>query len=592
MPNWSRFLIAVAVLFLLGSSIARSADAPAEQVLIGSLDAFKPAGTAVEKAGRFNVVAVEGQKFEQAVQAETIGSPENRWDVMLQAPLPVALAKGDTLVARFWVRTVDAMADDGMIGLAVELNHEPWTKLGEGQYNAPRQWTQIQLPFVVDQPYEASSLNVNLRLGYPSQKLEIGGVQLVKMPADVRADSLPRTVVSYRGMEPDATWRREALDRIERNRKADLHIVVRDASGKPAAGQAVHVKMTKLAFAIGTAVDAKLMLADNDSSAKYRAHVESSYNTVVYENDLKWPSLAADPNRYSLVDQTLPWFAQRDIAVRGHVLVWPASKWLPPAVAAMKNDPPAMRQAIADHITQLVTRYKGRLVEWDVLNEPFNHRELEELFGRDAYVEWFKLARAADPNARLFINDFGILETGNRLQTDHQKFYEELIADLIARGAPIDGIGIQGHFGSAVTDPEKMLAILDRFAKFGKPIRITELDVNMLDPQQRANFLRDVMLVCFSHPSVDGVVQWGFWEGRHWLPGAALYSRNWDLRPHGEAFKSLVSQWTTDVTVLTGPDGSAGVRGYVGDYLLTVGEVKKPMTLTSKGGQVEMELKQ
>jgi endo-1,4-beta-xylanase len=276
--------------------------------------------------------------------------------------------------------------------------------------------------------------------------------------------------------------------------------------------------------------------------------------------------------------------------VRGHVLVWPSLKRMPPEIAKLRDDPTALKAAVDHHITSLVTKYRGRLPEWDVVNEPFTNRDLEEILGRDAFVDWFKLARAADPQARLFINDYGIIETANRLNTDHQKHYEDFIQYLLSHGAPVDAIGIQGHFGAAVTNPQIMLDTLDRFAKFGKPIRITELDVNMLDPELQAKFLRDVFIVCFSHPAVDGILQWGFWEGRHWIPDAALYDRNWNLRPHGQAFQSLMNEWKTDVTAITGTDGTVTIRGFIGDYTIQSNSVQKAASLTREGSSVELSI--
>ncbi len=561
-----------------------------EQPILSGMEAFKPSGSAAEQMAQFTEVNVAGQTFTSAIQARISGSPANRWDVMLQAPLGEAVPPGATYLARFWVRAAEAMAESGMVGLAIELNRDPWTKLAEGQYNAPREWTLVQLPFQAKQAFDAGTVNVNLRLGYPSQTLEIGGFELVRLPDGTSPQSVARTANTYRGMEADAPWRAEAMERIDRIRKANLTVSVRDSAGKPVAGQAVRVRLTRHQFRFGSAVDGRLMLAETADAEQYRAVVESSFNTVVYENDLKWNLLEADPRRYDIVDQTLPWFAERNIDVRGHVLIWPAFRWLPPKVVALKDDPAALWAAVNEHVTALVTRYRGKLKEWDVLNEPFTNRDLENILGREAFVDWFKLARAADPEAKLFINDFGILASGNRIDTEHQKHYEELIEFLLSKGAPIDGIGMQGHFGSAVTDPPTMLAILDRFGRFGVPIRITELDANMLDPAIRASFLRDVFIVCFSHPSVDGVLQWGFWEGRHWLPDAALYTRTWDLRRNGQAWKSLMAEWTTDQIVVTGPDGSATIRGFLGDYAIEIAGVQQATLLPLAGGQFEFIL--
>jgi hypothetical protein len=116
-----------------------------------------------------------------------------------------------------------------------------------------------------------------------------------------------------------------------------------------------------------------------------------------------------------------------------------------------------------------------------------------------------------------------------------------------------------------------MLAILDRFGKLGKPIWVTEYDNEVTDEEVAAKFTRDFYTVMFSHPSVEGVVMWGFWDGAHWKNSAPLYRRNWTLKPAGEAFRELVQKtWRTDVSGKTDADGRFGTRGFYGEYEIYV----------------------
>src|SRR5438128_973759 len=134
----STSIITVLVLIgLVGQQLAFArATKGAEEVLVSGVDGFKPSGSQAAQMGRFSTMAVSGQTFETAVRAQTNGSPLNRWDVMLQSPLSQPIAAGDCMLARFWVRTEDAMAADGAVGVAIELNREPWEKLAQGQYSA------------------------------------------------------------------------------------------------------------------------------------------------------------------------------------------------------------------------------------------------------------------------------------------------------------------------------------------------------------------------------------------------------------------------------------------------------------------------
>ena len=97
--------------------------------------------------------------------------------------------------------------------------------------------------------------------------------------------------------------------------------------------------------------------------------------------------------------------------MRGHNLVWPS--WRNANVRAAvdaKGDPAALAKVIIDHITETTTAFRGRLVDWDVINETFTNHDFMDILGRHAMVDWFKAARAGDPTAKLYINDFAILE--------------------------------------------------------------------------------------------------------------------------------------------------------------------------------------
>ena len=158
-------------------------------------------------------------------------------------------------------------------------------------------------------------------------------------------------------------------------------------------------------------------------------------------------------------------------------------------------------------------------------------------------------------------------------------------------GAPIGGIGFQCHFGGGVVPPARVLSGLDRFGKFGLPIAITELDVNADDEGFQADYLRDFHLAAFSHPSVDSIIQWGFWEGRHWLPKAALWRRDWSLKPSGKAWLDLVHKaWKTDVQLKTGRDGVASVRGFLGMYFVDVNGFDRSVRLGKDGASLEIEI--
>lgn len=423
----------------------------------------------------------------------------------------------------------------------------------------------------------------------------------------------PSAPGAYAGSEPDAAWRQAAAERIEQYRKADLTVVVQAADARLLAGATVKVRMTRHAFGFGSAVAAMPLAIETEDARRYRDTVKRLFNKVVFENDLKWPQWEDTHNREWTI-QALRWLEQQGIAVRGHCLVWPSWRNMPKDVPALKDKPEALGERVRRHIWDEVGALKGRIVEWDVVNEPYSEHDLmdalstKEKTGEDVMAEWFQWAHEADPGAELYLNDYGILEAGGA-DAAHQDAYEKTLRLLIERGAekeagegaeegaeketekkaekeaekkvPLGGIGLQGHFGRNLTPPERLLAVLDRFAALDRPLQVTEFDVDIADEQLQADYLRDFLTACFSHPKVKGILMWGFWEGRHWKPRAALFRKDWSVKPNGQAWMDLVLKtWWTEAQGKTDAAGRFRARGFLGRYEVTAQAEGKTKTVT------------
>ena len=133
------------------------------------------------------------------------------------------------------------------------------------------------------------------------------------------------------------------------------------------------------------------------------------------------------------------------------------------------------------------------------------------------------LARAAGPEVALYVNDYGILSSGG-WDVVHQQGYRRIIELLVSGGAPLEGIGLQGHFnGGQMTDIERVVEVLDRFGSYGKDLLVTEFTFEMDDEDLQAEFTRDFLTAAFSHPSVKGFYNWNFREGDGAKPNTAMY---------------------------------------------------------------------
>lgn len=253
-------------------------------------------------------------------------------------------------------------------------------------------------------------------------------------------------------------------------------------------------------------------------------------------------------------------------------MVWPGKRFLPETILALLGTPEQERVPglVLEHIRDIGLATKDHVMEWDVLNEPVNNHDLMDAFGRGIMVDWFKEAAKVRPGTPLFLNDWG--NHDQRQSPAHVSDFEAIARYLLDEGAPLGGLGLQCHIGGVLSAPEDILATLDRYKRnFDLPVRVTEFDVAIDDADIQADYTRDFFIALFSHPSVVGVQQWGFWAGRHWEPRAALYTKDWTERPNGAAYRKLVKEtWHTDERGATDGAGLWSARGFYGSYAVTV----------------------
>ena len=153
---------------------------------------------------------------------------------------------------------------------------------------------------------------------------------------------------------------------------------------------------------------------------------------------------------------------------RGHVLVWPGWNNLPQSLQRLRGTPDAatlIPQRVLEHIDDVTTRTAPYMDEWDVINEPYTNHDLMDLFGNGIMVDWFVRAREHLPHAGLVLNDYDILSRQGA-QRAHQDHFEATARFLIDSGAPITGLGMQGHFGASPTSMATIKRLLDRYARW------------------------------------------------------------------------------------------------------------------------------
>ncbi len=285
----------------------------------------------------------------------------------------------------------------------------------------------------------------------------------------------------------------------------------------------------------------------------YRQILAREFNLVAPGGAMKLGPLRRERERYDFARaDALVSFAQNNaMQVQGHVLVWfqALPRWLVQANLGRDD----LISTLKEHITTVVGRYRGRVRYWDVVNEGLRHNgTLRNDFWRRGigpdYIELaFRWAHEADPEARLFYNEAG----GEGLGVKSDGVYE-LVRELLRRGVPIHGVGLQMHV--SVDDfpaPEDVAANISRLADLiGVEIHISEMDVRIPMPvteeklNAQACIYRAILGACLSAPNCKSFVLWGFTDKYSWIPeyfpgtgSALIFDESYRPKP---AYNALV----------------------------------------------------
>ncbi|MBN1439506.1 MAG: endo-1,4-beta-xylanase [Anaerolineales bacterium] len=339
-------------------------------------------------------------------------------------------------------------------------------------------------------------------------------------------------------------------------------------------GAEVAVRQTRHEFLFGTAVPDSLAEKARPcmrpaDRRRYLETLERNFTFAVHENALKWYDCETRPGKvdYYLADRIWELCHERNIPMRGHCLFWEKEELNLPWVRELGSD--ELRAAVVRRALSVTGHFKGRIREFDLNNEMINGEFFQRRFGYGIISEMAWMAKAGNPEAVLYVNDYGILyDRGFNLDS-----YVMQIRNLLANGVPIGGIGVQGH-SAALHQPglseEHVQDALDRLSVFGLPIKITECLFDVDDEQHQASELRKIFPVFFAHPNVEAILIWGFWAGDHWRPWSALWRKDWSITPQGEAFRDLVyNQWWTQASGKADRSGMFQTEGFFGEYQIT-----------------------
>ena len=524
----------------------------------------------------------------EAIRINIPEATKDHWDVNVKTVLNKGFKAGDMLLVSLWVRAEEYNNEpqSGVLSsILIERTQPPWA--GEVQSSAlvSDQWTRIYAYDVAEKSYGPGEASLTLHLGAVKQVVDIGPAAIFSLGSKVDAQDLPKNRISYPGSEPDAEWRALADARIEQHRKSPLAVVVTDASGSPIEGATVRFEQQQHAYKFGSYTGHKFVDggADQDKARSVFAELFNYATAPVYWSDWGWQS-ASTKEKYvktieKLTEMNIPW--------RAHTFLYPAKKFVPSRMIAMEGRPQAMREAVLTHMDDILNGLSQlpAPLDIDVTNEPRTGEYLPDIIGDDAIVEAYKKVQKAYPDANLYINDFGILNNGGN-NAAHMNYYHDWIKMMQKRGAPIEGIGFQGHFGAALTHPQRVFDVLNLFHdRHGLPMQVTEFDIDTDDEQTQADYTRDLLKIIYSHPHTTAFIAWGFWEGDHWKPKGAMYRKDWSPKPNLAAWKETIYRdFWTDRKVTTNRYGIGQLRATHGTYNVTVEHGGKTKTVKAEVG--------
>lgn len=239
-------------------------------------------------------------------------------------------------------------------------------------------------------------------------------------------------------------------------------------------------------FHIGTALNVRQIAGKDPESMRI---LGKQFDAIVAENCMKSEELFVEKGKYdfAMADRFVELGEKQGLFITGHTLIWHSQlpRWFCVDDEGKNLSPEALKQRMKDHITTVVSRYKGRIKGWDVVNEAiledgsYRKSKFYEILGEEFIPFAFQCAQEADPDAELYYNDYNEWYPGRRATVT------KLIRTLKERGIRIDAIGMQGHFGMDSPTLDEYEETITAYAKEGVKVMVTELDLSILPSPKR-----------------------------------------------------------------------------------------------------------
>ncbi|ELT88741.1 hypothetical protein CAPTEDRAFT_179660 [Capitella teleta] len=301
----------------------------------------------------------------------------------------------------------------------------------------------------------------------------------------------------------------------------------------------------------------------------YQKFFFKHFNWATITNAMKWHFM--EPKKVNYYCQSTTYVfnliihTSDRVKVRGHCVTW--GKEVKVVTWLKDESPEGVAAAVQRRINNLTDLYSGNISHWDICNEQLHGDWYEQKIQEVRFVDGiFRAMHERDGSAALCTNDYDVCSKGS-----YTAAYKRQAEQLKARGVPLHVMGIQSHMSERV-DIDLIAKRLNKLSEAGVPLFITEMDVREDDIKKRTESYENLLRLYFSHPAVEGIILWGFWDGTLRFPEAAIATGGSSIEWNeaGQRIASLwEDEWRTEETLLTTQrEQSFGVRGFYGDYSL------------------------
>ncbi|HEX2933902.1 MAG TPA: endo-1,4-beta-xylanase [Bacteroidales bacterium] len=301
-----------------------------------------------------------------------------------------------------------------------------------------------------------------------------------------------------------------------------------------------------------------------------KATMYKYFNFGVSGNSFKWSGIQPQhtaPN-YTNFENAVAWTKKVGWELRAHTLLWGGYEYsgdheMPRWVKDLPT-PQAITDTCKMRVIREVTRYKGIIQEYDVMNEPLHAKYIASVVGDSINWNCFKWARSADPDAQLFINDYNVEYNWG----DAAK-YRDLILKIKQMGGSVTGVGMQAHYWDGFrVNVDELVKNVNIVAEAGLPIRFTEYDYagDITQPQQTEDFIK-VLTVAFSHPSISGMICWGLSDKGAWRENTGLFEANHKPKLAADTLLYYTkTKWATNFDTELTNGNTHAFKAYYGYY--------------------------